>query len=147
MTSNHTVQGEYFFLPQEHVLFGAGSVAELANEVKRLGGRRALVITGRSLATQTSVVEQVIEALGPLHAGTFTDIRQHTPRSDVTRAIEMARSRGGGRARERRRGQSHRCNKSGGHDAGGGEREFLAPYRYSYDALGSGVLAPCGRHR
>ena len=94
MTSNHTVQGEYFFLPQEHVLFGAGSVAELANEVKRLGGRRALVITGRSLATQTSVVEQVIEALGPLHVGTFADIRQHTPRSDVTRAIELARSQG-----------------------------------------------------
>jgi maleylacetate reductase len=94
MTSNHTVQGEYFFLPQEHVLFGAGSVAELANEVKRLRGRRALVITGRSLATQTSVVEQVIEALGTLHAGTFANIRQHTPRSDVTRAIEMARSQG-----------------------------------------------------
>jgi maleylacetate reductase len=92
MSSQNTVYGEYFFLPQEHVMFGTGSVAELANEVARIGRQRALVITGHSLATRTNVVERVIKALGPLHAGTFADIRQHTPKSDVTRATELART-------------------------------------------------------
>lgn len=92
MTSqNNTIYGEYFFLPQEHVMFGASSVAELASEVTRIGRRRALVITGHSLATQTDVVERIIKALGSLHVGTFADIRQHTPRGDVTRAIEFTR--------------------------------------------------------
>ncbi len=86
------LQGEYIFLPQEHVLFGISSLERLPNEVKRLEAKRALVITGQSLATQTDVLEKVVQALGVFHVGTFAEIRQHTPASGVANAAELARS-------------------------------------------------------
>jgi maleylacetate reductase len=82
--------GSYTFLPLEQVLFGPGSVQKIANEVQRLGGQRALVVTGNSLALQTDVVQRVIAALGTFYAGTFHDIRQHAPKSDVARAVDQA---------------------------------------------------------
>ena len=87
-----TLQGEYFFLPQEHVIFGAGSLAKLADEVQRVGGQRAFLMTGNSLATQSDVVQHVEQALGTMHVGTFSAIRQHSPKSDVTQAAEQART-------------------------------------------------------
>src|SRR5689334_15232382 len=84
-------QGEYFFLPQEHILFGVGSLARLPEEVKRLGGERILLVTGQSLATKTDIVERTVATLGTLHAGTFSAIRQHTPASDVAAAVEQVR--------------------------------------------------------
>lgn len=92
MTEQNMLEGEYFFLPQEHILFGAGSLSGLADEVARIGGNRALIITGHSLATQTDVIARVIQALGHFHTGTFAGIHQHTPKSDVTQAVEQART-------------------------------------------------------
>lgn len=92
MPNQDIIHGEYFFLPQEHVLFGAGSLSALADEVRRIGGQRVLVITGNSLMTQSDVVTRVVETLGPLHAGTFSNIRQHSPQSDVAQAVEQART-------------------------------------------------------
>lgn len=86
--------GEYYFLPQEHVLFGADSVERLASEVERLGVHRALIITGQTLARQTGVVDRVAAALGPRHAGTVDNIRQHTPRSAVDAAVGEVRRLG-----------------------------------------------------
>src|SRR6478752_264376 len=92
------MQGDYFFLPLEHVIFGAGSLERLPGELERLPGElerlkvlRALIITGQSLATKTGIVRKVEETLGAAHAGTFSAIRQHTPESDVARAVEEAR--------------------------------------------------------
>ncbi|HZU02788.1 MAG TPA: iron-containing alcohol dehydrogenase [Ktedonobacteraceae bacterium] len=90
MAEQNTLEGEYFFLPQEHILFGSGSLSGLADEVARVGGSRALIITGRSLATQTDVIASVTQALARFHAGTYTGIRQHTPKSDVAQAVEQA---------------------------------------------------------
>ncbi len=86
------LRGEYTFLPQEHVLFGAGSLEGLAGEVERVGGRRVLVITGRSLATRTTVIDVVTRALGPLHVATFDGIGEHAPREGVARAVAAARA-------------------------------------------------------
>lgn len=85
-----TLNGEYYFLPQEHIIFGAGSLARLADEIRRIGGQRVFLITGRSLATQSDVVSRVERALGTLHVGTFSGIRQHAPKGDVARAAEQA---------------------------------------------------------
>src|SRR2546422_3425164 len=85
------MQGDYFFLPLEHVIFGAGSLERLPGELERLKVRRALIITGQSLVTKTGIVRKVEETLGAAHAGTFSAIRQHTPESDVARAVEEAR--------------------------------------------------------
>jgi 3-oxoacid CoA-transferase len=87
-----TLQGEYFFLPQEHVLFGPDSLRLLADEVRRLGCTRACIITGKSLMTQSDVVANVVQALGPLHAGTFAGIRQHSPQGDIAQAAEQVRA-------------------------------------------------------
>jgi maleylacetate reductase len=90
MAEQNTLEGEYFFLPQEHILFGSGSLSGLADEVARVRGNRALIITGHSLATQTDVIDRVRRTLGRFHVGTFAGIRQHTPKSDVTQAAEQA---------------------------------------------------------
>ena len=87
-----TLSGEYFFLPQEHIVFGAGSLAHLADEVRRVGGQRAFLVTGNSLATHSDVVTRVEQALGSLHVGTFSSIRQHSPKGDVAKAGEQART-------------------------------------------------------
>ena len=77
------------FLPLERVLYGPGSISALSSEVERLGGSRVLIITGHTVAHKTSLVERVIELLGRLHAGTFTEVRQHAPQSDIRRAAKM----------------------------------------------------------
>ncbi len=87
-----SLSGEYFFLPQEHIIFGAGSLAHLADEVRRVRGQRVFLITGNSLAKQSDVVTRVEQALGSLHVGTFSGIRQHSPKGDVAQAAKQART-------------------------------------------------------
>jgi len=92
MVQQQNIQGEYTFLPQEHILFGAGSSARLADEVKRLGGTRVVIITGRSLATKTEVIQTITRVLGPLYVATFHEIGQHAPKSGIDKALELVRS-------------------------------------------------------
>ena len=84
--------GTYTFLPREKVIFGPGSVSQLADEVERLGGRRAFVITGHTLATQTPLIERVAGLLETRHAGTYAGVSQHVPESDIAAAAEQART-------------------------------------------------------
>ncbi len=85
------LHGVYTFLPQDRVIFGAGSLAELAGTARRLDGRRVLVVTGQTLATRTPVVDEVVRALGGLHAGTAPTIEEHAPRRGVDAAVAEAR--------------------------------------------------------
>ncbi len=85
------MNGEYYFLPLEHIIFGEGSLEKLPEEIKRLGGKRVVIITGNSLANRTGVVKKVVGTLGSLHQGTFSEIRQHTPARDVENALQFAR--------------------------------------------------------
>jgi len=85
------LHGVYTFLPQDRVIFGAGSLAELAGAARRLDGHRVLVVTGQTLAMRTPVVDEVVRALGGLHAGTAPTIGEHAPRSGVDAAVVEAR--------------------------------------------------------
>jgi alcohol dehydrogenase class IV len=85
------IQGAFTFLPQERVIFGKGSVVQLAAEIDRLGCQRAFVVTGTSIATKTDLLERLQEVLGPRFAGVFYPIAQHTPRPDVLAAAARAR--------------------------------------------------------
>jgi alcohol dehydrogenase class IV len=85
------LQGAFTFLPQERVIFGKGSLAQLATEIDRLGCRRAFVVTGTTLATKTDLLGRLQEILGPRLAGVFYPIAQHTPRPDVIAAAARAR--------------------------------------------------------
>ncbi len=93
MTQTQDMQGDYYFLPQEHILFGIGSVQRLADEVRRLSGKRVMIITGNTLATKTEVVKEIEGVLGELHAETFHRIGAHAPRSGIDKAIELVKTR------------------------------------------------------
>lgn len=91
MSQVTAIQGAYTFLPLEKVIFGAGSLAQLAAEAERLGCRRAFVITGRTLATQTPLIKKVETLLGARYVGTYANIRQHAPESGIKEATGLAR--------------------------------------------------------
>jgi alcohol dehydrogenase class IV len=86
------LQGAFTFLPQERVIFGKGSVLQLAAEIDRLGCQRAFVVTGTTIATKTDLLDRLQEILGPRFAGVFYPIAQHTPRPDVLAAAARARA-------------------------------------------------------
>jgi maleylacetate reductase len=68
------------------VVFGSGALANVADEVERLGATRALL-----LAEQRDV-ERVRAVLGARCAAVFTDIQQHVPVAAATAAVDTARA-------------------------------------------------------
>lgn len=93
MRETMTLQGEYTFLPQEHILFGAGSIQHLADEVQKYKSTKALLITGKTLATKTDVIQRVMQALGTTPAEVFHEIGEHAPMAAIKRATELAREK------------------------------------------------------
>ena len=75
------------------VVFGRGKTDELGALVGALGGQRALVICGRTVAGGP-MLERVQAALGDRLAGVFDQLRSHTPFADVKAAYEAARAAG-----------------------------------------------------
>jgi alcohol dehydrogenase class IV len=64
-------------LPAYRVTFGAGSIAKLADEVKRVGGTKAIVI---SMPAEARFAEDAHSRLGPLSAGVYAGVvAQHVP--------------------------------------------------------------------
>src|SRR5438128_8684546 len=86
--------GTYWITGPRRVRFGPGTVGELAAELERHGGRRALILTGRTLATETPLVGRVQEALGDRCAGVFVGITVRSPVEAVLAALAEARRLG-----------------------------------------------------
>ncbi len=84
--------GEHVLLPMERVIFGPGSVSRLAGALDGLGARRALLVTGTTLATRTDLVDRLVGILGDRVAGVFSETRAHVPRSSVLAAASAIRS-------------------------------------------------------
>ena len=76
-----------------HIVFGAGAVGRLAELVTRVGGRRALVLCGASVAG-SEMLAKVKAGLGETLAAVFPEVRSHTPIEMVGRALEQFRSSG-----------------------------------------------------
>ena len=72
------ISGQSSFFNLGKVLFGPGKVRELGAELDQLGGRRAIVVTGKTLGA-SPLLKRVTDALGPRCAGVFTGIAQHVP--------------------------------------------------------------------
>lgn len=87
-----SLSGQFITERITRVLFGAGSLARLSAEVDALGAERVLLVTGRSIATRTPLLEQVAATLGPRLAGVFTDVQQHVPESCVRAAAQQAQA-------------------------------------------------------
>lgn len=71
------------------VVMGAGSLALLPDEVRRLGGRRVLLM-GRTTAASATAA-RVRQALGPLLAGVFDEVTPHSGVGLVERVAGQAR--------------------------------------------------------
>jgi alcohol dehydrogenase class IV len=78
------------FLPVSQVTHGAGCVRGLLGAVGRLGGVRALVVTGPTIADQTNLLWYVEQLLGPLHAASYTGVGQHVPEETIAEAVDLA---------------------------------------------------------
>ena len=87
------LHGQFAMLPMDDVHFGSGSVGKLPAALEQYGVKRAVIITGNSLAQKTDLVERVESATGGRTAGVFFETSQHVPRESVIAATNFARSK------------------------------------------------------
>ena len=79
-------------LPAYRVTFGPGSIAKLPDEVKRVGGTRALVI---SMPAEERFAQEAHQRLGELSAGVYTGVTaQHVPVEMLREAARHAKGAG-----------------------------------------------------
>ncbi|HEU4360737.1 MAG TPA: maleylacetate reductase and hydroxyquinol 1,2-dioxygenase domain-containing protein [Mycobacterium sp.] len=71
------------------VVFGNGTVAAVADEVRLLGRSRVLLLGGARVADAVAVIR---DALGPLAVAHFDGAAMHTPTEVTTRALEIAKA-------------------------------------------------------
>lgn len=88
------LRGHFTMLPMDEVHFGCGSLAQLSAELEKHGVRRAVVVTGHSLARQGALLDKVVAATGGRCAGVFHETVQHVPRRSVIAAAAFAREKG-----------------------------------------------------
>ena len=84
-----TIDDFAFDLPPVRVRLAPGARSEVAEEVKRLGAARALVL---STPQQKGQALETAEALGPLAASLYTCAAQHTPVDVTEDALELLKT-------------------------------------------------------
>jgi alcohol dehydrogenase class IV len=88
------LSGGFTVLPIEDVYYGPNAIAGLGNKLAEIGAKNALMITGKTLATKTDLVQQVRDAADGRIADVYFGTRQHVHRDSVLGAIEAAREIG-----------------------------------------------------
>lgn len=73
------------------VYCGQDALAKLPAEVARHGAKRVFVISGKSVATRTDLIDRIRTLLGDSFAGNFDGMRKDSPIEDVLAAAEQAR--------------------------------------------------------
>jgi len=73
------------------LVMGIGALDRLPDIVAALGGKRALVLCGRTVAG-SPLLPRATSALGSACAGVFDKVTSHTPRKLLDSSVEMARS-------------------------------------------------------
>ena len=92
-TSTDLPEGVFFIQAQERVVFGRPAETAVVAEAERHRAQRIFVVSTRSLGALTGgPLQRIIQALGPRHAGTFAEVRAHSPREDVVAAAREARA-------------------------------------------------------
>jgi alcohol dehydrogenase class IV len=87
------LRGHFTGLPMDEVHFGSGSLENLSAELDKQGVSRAVVITGKTLANKTDLVDRVTAACENKCVGVFADTVQHVHRKSVIAAADFARSK------------------------------------------------------
>lgn len=88
------MNGVFTLLPIEDVHYGPGCVGALEAALAGHGVQQALLITGQTLATRTTLVDRVRQAAGGRIKAVFHDTIQHVHRDSVLRAAALAREIG-----------------------------------------------------
>jgi maleylacetate reductase len=78
----------------DEVVFGRPASEVIVEQMDRLGANRAFLMVSGTLNRETSVIENIRQALGPRCVGTFDAMPPHTPRAAVIAAANQARSAG-----------------------------------------------------
>ncbi len=86
--------GRVTFSAIDEVVFGQPSASALAEQVERLGARRALMMVSGTLNRDTDEIARIRASLGNRCAGIYEGMPPHTPRSAVIAATGMAREMG-----------------------------------------------------
>ena len=83
-----------FVLPQK-VIFGAGSIAVIGEEAKRLGGRKVLIVTSPGMVHRPHL-KQAVDSLKKhkLQFIVFSEVTPEPPIEDAYRCIAFAREKG-----------------------------------------------------
>ena len=84
------LSGEFNPTVPTRVIFGQGKVSTLGTEVDQLGGKRALVLSGRTVAEKTDTVRKVNEALGSRSVGVYSGLTQRAPLATAVEAANLA---------------------------------------------------------
>jgi alcohol dehydrogenase class IV len=90
MTNPPELQGEYQPPVPSRVIFGRGKVAGLREEVEALGGRRVLLLSGRTVAEKTDAVRTVAAALGDSCVDIYSGLTQRAPLATAVEATTIA---------------------------------------------------------
>ena len=94
MTQQTLLQGEFDPTVPSRIVFGNGKVDFLKEEVRKLGGKRVLVLSGKTVAEKTDSVCRVKEALGDMAAGVYSNLPQRAPLSSAVEAANLAVAQG-----------------------------------------------------
>lgn len=93
MASTDLPSGVFVIPAQERVVFGRPADAAVVAEADRHQVQRIFVISTRSLdRLADGPLQRIVQALGPRHAGSFVEVRAHSPREDVIAAAAAARA-------------------------------------------------------
>ena len=84
------LQGEYSPVAPSRVIFGQGKTETLRDEITALGGRRVLVLSGRTVAEKTDAVRRASNALGHTCVGIYSGLTQRAPLTAAVEATKMA---------------------------------------------------------
>ncbi len=90
MTAYANLSGEFNPTVPTRVTFGQGKTATLGGEVASLGGKRVLVLSGRTVAEQTDAVRRTQDALGAVAVGVYSGLTQRAPLSTAVEAANLA---------------------------------------------------------
>jgi len=94
MTQPRILQGNFNPTAPTRIVFGNEKIDSLRYEVKKLGGKRVLVLSGRTVAEKTDSVRRINEGLGDLSAGVYSGLIQRAPLSTAIEAANMAVANG-----------------------------------------------------
>ncbi len=90
MTQQSPLQGAFDPTIPTRIVFGNGKVDSLKDEVQKLGGKKVLVLSGKTVAEKTDSVRRVNDVLGDLSVGVYSNLPQRAPLSTAVEAANLA---------------------------------------------------------